>query len=182
LPSYCAIAATDSPQVLKASFTYRKDVDRSASETDFRKRLMNGPTSTEPVEKTVPLAAERSEGRPSAEKGSSTSQPSKLHVRADADAERMSSMLIRMISNSVGEMESLIAELQEAQAFLKSEGERIQREITNYAQLNQSALAAIRVITDTVGPWKSAVLEHDSRNSDANSVLHGSDVAYHPAS
>jgi hypothetical protein len=60
---------------------------------------------------------------------------------------------------------ALVSELQEVQTFLKSEGERIQREITNYAQLNQSALAAIKVITQTIGPWKSTVLESDSNAS-----------------
>jgi hypothetical protein len=124
--------------------------------------------SADSVEKPAPLVPERSEARPSAEKGSNISQASKKHIRADADAERMSSMLIRMISNSVGEFEGLIAELQRAQGYMKSEGERIQREITNYAQLNQSALGAIKVITDTIGPWKSAVLD-DPRNSDVNS-------------
>jgi len=142
---------------------------------------MNAPTSTAGVEKVAPLAVKQSDTRASPKKGSNLSQAS-LDVRADADAERMSSMLIRMISNSVGELEGLIAELQEAQAFLKSEGERIQREITNYAQLNQSALAAIKVIADTVGPWKSAIVEHESQNLAAESVVNGPDVAYRPPS
>jgi hypothetical protein len=123
---------------------------------------MNAPTSTGLVEQAVPLAVDRAEGRASAEKQSNGSQKPKLHLRADTDAEHISSALTRMISNSVGELQNLIDELQEVRAFLKSEGERLQREITNYAQLNQRALAAIKTITETIGPWKSAVLEDDS--------------------
>src|ERR1044072_8593634 len=101
-------------------------------------------------------------------RGALSRKPPKNTFELMPRPERMSSMLIRMISNSVGEFEGLIAELQRAQDYMKSEGERIQREITNFAQLNQSALGAIKVITDTIGPWKSAVLD-DSRNSDVNS-------------
>jgi|SRR5215208_854545 len=61
--------------------------------------------------------------------------------------------------------EGLFSELQEVRDFLKSEGERVQREVANYAQLNQSALAAIKINTDTIGPWKSTARDSDPQNS-----------------
>jgi hypothetical protein len=45
------------------------------------------------------------------------------------------------------------------QGFLRAEGERVQRKINEYAQMNQSALASIKIIADAIGPWKSAALD-----------------------
>lgn len=112
---------------------------------------MNAPASTAFAERPMATGPIPSEIRHSVEKKSALSQHAK-QIPADTDAERMSTTLVRMISNSVGELDALVLELQGVQAFLKSEGERIQREIMNYAQLNQSALAAIKVISETIGP------------------------------
>lgn len=130
---------------------------------------MNAPTSIATVDKPVPMTlAVPTEARHSVEKGSSPSQHSKIDV--DTDAEQMRSMLFRMTSNSVDELEGLVSELQEVRDFLKVEGERVQREITNYAQLNQSALAAIKIIAGTIGPWKS------TKNSGAGPLLGGHEM------
>jgi len=54
--------------------------------------------------------------------------------------------LIRRVSGaSVSEIEKLIAELQSLRDHLLEEGQRIQREITGYARLNQGAVDAARV-------------------------------------
>ena len=117
------------------------------------------------AEKLVPVTlAAASESKNSAAKGSAVSQHSK-NVHIDTDAERMRSTLHRMTSNSVGELEGLFSELQEVRDILKSEGGRVQREVANYAQLNQSALAAIKINTDTIGPWKSTARDSDPQNS-----------------
>jgi hypothetical protein len=79
-------------------------------------------------------------------------------------------MLARMTSNSVDELEGLVSELQEVREFLKSEGERVQREIMNYTQLNRNALTAIKIITETIGPWKNTALEKDAQNSGTEAV------------
>jgi len=127
---------------------------------------MNAPTSVAIVEKPVSITlAVPSEARSSAEKGSAASQHPKTHVDIDTDAERMKSVLGRMTSTSVGELEGLVSELHEVREFLKSEGERVQREITNYAQLNQRALAAIKIITETISPWKGTALESEAERS-----------------
>jgi chemotaxis protein histidine kinase CheA len=126
---------------------------------------MNAPASVASTEKPVPVTlAAPTEGKHSAAKGSAVSHHAK-NVHVDTDAERMRSTLVRMTANSVDELDSLFSELQEVRDYLKSEGERVQREVANYAQLNQSALAAIKIITETIGPWKSTALDSDTRNS-----------------
>ena len=66
-----------------------------------------------------------------------------LPVQIEDDTERTKSSLARLTSHSIDRLERLMSEIQEMREFLISEGERVQREIANYAQLNQSvALAA----------------------------------------
>ena len=79
-----------------------------------------------------------------------------LPIQIQDDTERTKSSLARLTSNSIDRLERLMSEIQEMREFLISEGERVQREIANYAQLNQSvASAATKIKAETVGPWKS---------------------------
>lgn len=55
-----------------------------------------------------------------------------------------------LASSSVDKIDGLITELQGMQQVLRSEAERVQREVGNYAQIVQSALAATKTITDSV--------------------------------
>ncbi len=56
-----------------------------------------------------------------------------------------------------------MVEIQEMREFLRSEGERVQRVIVNYAQLNQNiVLAATKIQAETVGTWKSTVIANDA--------------------
>ena len=78
-----------------------------------------------------------------------------LPAQIEGDTQKTTSSLSRLISNSAEKLEGLIVELQEMLEFLRSEGERVQREIVNYAQLHQSvASAATKIKTETVGTWK----------------------------
>ena len=60
-------------------------------------------------------------------------------AQIENDTERTKSSLARLTSNSVDRLERLMSEIQEMREFLISEGERVQREIANYAQLNQTS-------------------------------------------
>ena len=108
---------------------------------------MNAPTSAAVV-KSVPveLAAE-------VEIGSLAEQQTPKPIQIQDDAERSRSLIARITSNSIDELQGLVSDLtsgvQKLEEFLKSEGERVQREVVNYAQLNQTALAAIKEIIDT---------------------------------
>ena len=69
-------------------------------------------------------------------------------IQIEEDAERSRSFVARITSNSIDELGELASDLtsalQNLQEFLKSEGERVQREIRDYAHLNRTAVAAIR--------------------------------------
>ena len=68
-------------------------------------------------------------------------------------ANEFRSLVARLTSNSIDELEELGSDLtsavRELQEFLKSEGERVQREIVNYAHLTETTLAAIKNIIET---------------------------------
>jgi hypothetical protein len=86
-------------------------------------------------------------------------------AQIENDTERTKSSLARLTSNSVDRLERLMAEIQEMREFLISEGERVQREIANYAQLNQSvALAATKIKAETVGAWKSTAIAAEAHS------------------
>jgi excinuclease UvrABC nuclease subunit len=77
--------------------------------------------------------------------------PKRIQIEDDAESSR--SLVARITSNSIdqlGELASdLTTSLQNLQQFLKSEGERVQREIVDYAHLNRTALTAIKTIIET---------------------------------
>ena len=64
------------------------------------------------------------------------------------DAERIRSSIVRLTSNSTDGLDSLSSELQALQKFIEFEVVRVQNEI-------ESALAGIKIIIDTIAPWKS---------------------------
>ena len=74
-------------------------------------------------------------------------------IQIEDDAERSRSLVARITSNSIDEVGELASELtsalQNLQEYLKAEGERVQREIVDYAHLNHTALAAIKTIIET---------------------------------
>jgi hypothetical protein len=72
----------------------------------------------------------------------------RLPSQVQANAERIRSSVARLTSNSINELEGLTSELQQLQEFLRSEAERVEREV-------ESALAGIKIIVETISPWKS---------------------------
>jgi hypothetical protein len=55
----------------------------------------------------------------------------------------------------VQEIDRLMGELHTLRELLQSEGARVQREITEYAHLSQSAMQSTKIITDSLSKWKS---------------------------
>ena len=74
----------------------------------------------------------------------------KRPAQIEADAERIRSSVARLTSNSIDELEGLTSELQALQEFLNSEVDRVRREI-------ESALDGIKIIIETIAPWKNSV-------------------------
>jgi hypothetical protein len=59
-------------------------------------------------------------------------------------------------SASLRDLQSLIGELQQLHDFLQGEGERLEREISEYAQLTKSTKNSTRLVADNMLHWKRA--------------------------
>jgi hypothetical protein len=57
---------------------------------------------------------------------------------------------------SLHDLQSLIGELQQLHDFLASEGERLEHEISEYAQLTKSTKSSTRLVADNMLHWKRA--------------------------
>jgi hypothetical protein len=77
-------------------------------------------------------------------------------------ASNIRSLVQRVAGTSLQEIDNLIGELQNLRDYIANEGERVQREITGYAQLNHAALTSTRIISDSMAKWKDALDEAKS--------------------
>jgi len=73
----------------------------------------------------------------------------------DAAVDNISSVIERVSGASVAEIDRVIAELSRVREMLRSEGERVQREIAGYANLSQAAMTSMKIIAESVTKWKS---------------------------
>ena len=73
----------------------------------------------------------------------------------------INSLLDRVSSSSVTEIDRLMVDLQRVRDFLASEGERVQREIASYAQLSQVAMTSVKIIAESMQQWKTQVGDRD---------------------
>jgi hypothetical protein len=76
-------------------------------------------------------------------------------VESEAVANNIGTLLQRVAGTSVAEIDRLMTELRTLRELLQSEGARVQREITEYAHLSQSAMQSTKVITESLAKWKS---------------------------
>jgi len=103
---------------------------------------MNAPTSSAAAEKSLPVESDVE---------AEISQLVEEHIppQIETEVERIRSSLARLASNSIDGLQGLTSELQELQRFLNAEVQRVQGEIEN-------ALAGIKIIIETIAPWKSS--------------------------
>ena len=73
----------------------------------------------------------------------------------DAAVENISSLIQRVSASSVAEIDRVVNELNTVREMLRTDGERVQREITNYASLSQAAMSSMKVMTDSLAQWNS---------------------------
>jgi hypothetical protein len=69
--------------------------------------------------------------------------------------DNISSVIERVSGASVAEINRVIDELTRVRDMLRSEGERVQREISGYASLSQAAMTSMKIIADSMTTWKS---------------------------
>ena len=79
-----------------------------------------------------------------------------LEPSAEATVNNVNSLIQRVAGTSLAEIENLISELEGLRDLLHAEGQRVQREISGYAQLSQAAMKSTRMIADNVTQWKRA--------------------------
>ena len=72
-----------------------------------------------------------------------------------AGVDNISSVIERVSGASVAEIDRVIAELSRVREMLRSEAERVQREIAGYANLSQAAMTSMKIIAESVTKWKS---------------------------
>jgi hypothetical protein len=69
-------------------------------------------------------------------------------------AENINSLIQRVAGQSIGEIDHVIGELTRLRDMLRSEGERVQREISGYASLSQAAMTSMKIIADSMAQWQ----------------------------
>ena len=72
----------------------------------------------------------------------------------EATVTNVNSLIQRVAGTSIAEIQNLISELESLRELLHAEGQRVQREISGYAQLSQAAMKSTRMIADNVTQWK----------------------------
>ncbi len=83
-------------------------------------------------------------------------RPERPEGPAETQAENVSVLVQRVAGASIGEIDNVIEELRGMREFLRSEGERVQREIAGYASVSQTAAASMKVIAESMAQWRSA--------------------------
>ncbi len=83
-------------------------------------------------------------------------RPDRADASADTQADNVSMLVSRVAGASIGEIDNVIEELRSMREFLRSEGERVQREIAGYATVSQTAAASMKVIAESMAQWRSA--------------------------
>jgi hypothetical protein len=91
--------------------------------------------------------------RPAAGVASSGTETA-LEPNHEATVNNVNSLIQRVAGTSLAEIENLISELESLRDLLHAEGQRVQREISGYAQLSQAAMKSTRMIADNVTQWK----------------------------
>jgi hypothetical protein len=88
-------------------------------------------------------------------------QRPETETQSEPVSDNLNGLIRRVSGASMEEIDRVIVELQGVREMLRSEGERVGREIAGYASLSHAAMTAIKVIGDSLTQWKNG-----SRNSD----------------
>jgi hypothetical protein len=83
-------------------------------------------------------------------------QRSEVDAANDPAADSLNTLVRRIAGASMEEIERVTLELQGVRDTLRSEGERVSREISGYANLSHASITAMKVIGDNLKQWKNA--------------------------
>ena len=73
----------------------------------------------------------------------------------DMATDNINPLIQRVANQSIAEIERVIAELTIVRDMLRSEGERVQYEISRYASLSEAAMTSTKVIADSLAHWRA---------------------------
>jgi len=83
----------------------------------------------------------------------------------DPATENLNVLIRRVAGASMEEIDRVILELQGVREMLRSEGERVSREIAGYASLSHASMTAMKVIADSVKQWKDTPVNNSRRSA-----------------
>jgi len=75
---------------------------------------------------------------------------------ANDPAADLNAIIQRVAGTSLDEIDRVIRELESVRDMMRSEGQRVSREIASYASLSHAARTAMTVIADSIKEWKRA--------------------------
>lgn len=81
---------------------------------------------------------------------------------AETPSDNVNLLVQRVAGASIGEIDHVIGELQSVREMLRQEGERVQREISGYANLSQATMASMKIIADSMVQWRAALAHSTS--------------------
>ena len=81
--------------------------------------------------------------------------------------DNINSLIQRVAGQSISEIDHVVGELTRVRDMLRSEGERVQREISGYASLSQAAMTSMKIIADSLAQWKP------NAQQPPNNIRHG---------
>jgi hypothetical protein len=76
----------------------------------------------------------------------------------DPAVESVNLLIERVAGQTVTEIDRVVSELNNMRDMLRREGERVQRELTGYAGLSQSAMMSMKIISESLAQWKPNAL------------------------
>jgi phytoene/squalene synthetase len=80
----------------------------------------------------------------------------------DPGVENVNLLIERVAGQTVAEIDRVVSELNGMRDMLRREGDRVQRELTGYAGLSQSALMSMKIISESLAQWKPNSLAQPS--------------------
>jgi hypothetical protein len=78
-------------------------------------------------------------------------------LKPAGDVSNLNSLIQRVATTSTGEIDNLIMQLQDMREFLQHEGDRVQREIADFAKTTQTARDHVDLLADHLAQWRSGV-------------------------
>lgn len=73
----------------------------------------------------------------------------------DPASDHVNKLIDQVSGGSMEQIDRVILELQGVRDMLRTEGERVTREIAGFASLNHAAMTAMRVVAESLAQWKN---------------------------